>query len=333
MKRLLLALMVGFGLCQPAAAADKPVLTVYTYDAFAADWGPGPKIKKNFEAECGCTLNFVATDSSIAIVRKVQLEGDGTKADVVLGLDTNVMELARNTGLFADHGVGPEKLRLPIDFNDPTFLPFDYGYFAFVYNSEVVNTPPKSLAELAALPDDFKIVIQDPRSSTPGLGLLLWVKQTQGDKAADYWRKLSPKILTVTKGWSDAYGLFLKGEADMVLSYTTSPAYHLIAEKKSQYKAAGFSEGHYLQLEVAGMLKSSKSPALARKFMAFIHEAGFQSTIPTGNWMYPATEAGGPLPEGFETLHTPSDALLMDGKHVEANRKAWIEEWLAALDN
>ena len=24
----------------------KPVLTVYTYDSFAADWGPGPKIKK-----------------------------------------------------------------------------------------------------------------------------------------------------------------------------------------------------------------------------------------------------------------------------------------------
>lgn len=24
----------------------KPVLTVYTYDSFAADWGPGPTIKK-----------------------------------------------------------------------------------------------------------------------------------------------------------------------------------------------------------------------------------------------------------------------------------------------
>ena len=37
--------------------------------------------------------------------------------------------------------------------------------------------------------------------------------------------------MTVTKGWSEAYGLFLEGEADMVLSYTTSPAYHLIAEE------------------------------------------------------------------------------------------------------
>lgn len=29
----------------PALAA-KPVLTVYTYDSFAADWGPGPAVKK-----------------------------------------------------------------------------------------------------------------------------------------------------------------------------------------------------------------------------------------------------------------------------------------------
>lgn len=31
----------------PAVAS--PVLTVYTYDSFAADWGPGPAVKKAFE--------------------------------------------------------------------------------------------------------------------------------------------------------------------------------------------------------------------------------------------------------------------------------------------
>lgn len=28
------------------AWAEKPTLTVYTYDSFAAEWGPGPQIKK-----------------------------------------------------------------------------------------------------------------------------------------------------------------------------------------------------------------------------------------------------------------------------------------------
>ena len=56
----------------------------------------------------------------------------------------------------------------------------------------------------------------------------------------------------MTPGWSEAYGLFTKGEAPMVLSYTTSPAYHMVAENTERYQAAAFREGHYLQIEVAG---------------------------------------------------------------------------------
>lgn len=44
-----------------------------------------------------------------------------------------------------------------------------------------------------------------------------------GDKAPAAWQQLAKKTVTVTKGWSEAYGLFLKGEGDLVLSYTTSP--------------------------------------------------------------------------------------------------------------
>ena len=47
-----------------------------------------------------------------------------------------------------------------------------------------------------------------------------------------------------------------------MLSYTTSPAYHIIAEKKDNYAAANFAEGHYLQ-EVAARTAASKQPELA----------------------------------------------------------------------
>ena len=110
-------------------------------------------------------------------------------------------------------------------------------------------------------------MLQDPRSSTPGLGFLLWMKSVYGDKAADAWKKLEPRILTVTPGWSEAYALFTKGEAPMVLSYTTSPAYHVIAENSERYKAAPFAEGHYLQVEVAGLIENSPEKELAKKFL------------------------------------------------------------------
>ena len=40
------------------AVAEQPVLTVLTYDSFVSDWGPGPAVKKAFEAKCGCEVRF-----------------------------------------------------------------------------------------------------------------------------------------------------------------------------------------------------------------------------------------------------------------------------------
>ncbi len=66
------------------------------------------------------------------------------------------------------------------------------------------------------------------------------------------------QTVTVTKGWAEAYSMFPGVEADLVLSYTTSPAYHLIAENDARFATANFREGHYLQVEVAAKVKSTK---------------------------------------------------------------------------
>ena len=311
--------------------ANKPTLVIYTYDSFAASWGPAPLIKKAFEKKYDCNLTFVATSSSIGALRKIQLEGKNTKADILLGLDTNSAELARKTGLFAVQHTDLSKLDLPIKWNDKNFVPFDYSYFAFVYDLNKLKNPPTSFDELANMPKDFKIIIEDPRSSTPGLGLLLWVKATYKDKAYEYWKKLAPHILTITKGWSEAYNLFLKGEADMVLSYTTSPAYHIIEEKKYNYKTANFKAGHYAQVEIAGILKSSKHKALAQKFLDFMLSDEFANIIPTTNWSYPVVKTKKGLPKGFSSVYVPKKMILENGKTVEKHRKTYINEWLKAL--
>ncbi|MGC6453012.1 MAG: thiamine ABC transporter substrate binding subunit, partial [Candidatus Puniceispirillaceae bacterium] len=273
---------------------------------------------------------FVALDSSIGILGRVQLEGGSSKADIVLGLDTNLMATARATGLFAPHGSSlAGRTALPVAFSDEIFMPFDWGYFAFVYDSEAMKRVPTSMQALIDAPDDLRIVIQDPRTATPGLGLLLWVKSVYGDKAPEAWAKLAPKIVTVTKGWWDAYSMFLEGEADMVLSYSTSPAYHVIAEGTGKYKAAAFAEGHYMQVEVAAMLKNAPQPVLAAQFMDFILDSGFQSVIPTTNWMYPAGKAD--LPEAFGALITPAKSLLFTPEEVSANKSSWVGEWQSAL--
>ncbi|HHC6499589.1 TPA: thiamine ABC transporter substrate binding subunit [Vibrio parahaemolyticus] len=312
-----------------SAFAAENTLTIYTYDSFAADWGPGPKIEQAFEAKCGCDVNFVALDDGVSILNRLRLEGGNSKADIVLGLDNNLMAEAKKTGLLTEHNVDTANTVLPNGWSDTTFVPYDYGYFAFVYNKEKLANPPKSMKELVETRDDLKVIYQDPRTSTPGQGLMLWMKSIYGDDVTQAWRKLASKTVTVTKGWSEAYSMFLNGESDLVLSYTTSPAYHLIAENDSKFATANFSEGHYMQVEVAAKVKGSKNSELADKFMDFILSDEFQSAMPTGNWMYPVTDVE--LPKGFETLSVPSKSLSFSADEVAKMRKSWIREWQSAL--
>ena len=333
MIKIIRLLILSIFLSITVKAGDtKPTLTIYTYDSFTASWGAAPKIKKAFEKEYDCTVKFVGVSSSIGALRKIQLEGKNTKADILLGLDTSIAQTANKTGLFEKHDLNTLTLDLPVTYTDENFVPYDYSYFAFVYDENKLKNPPRSFESLSSMPGDFKIVIQDPRSSTVGMGLLLWVKEVYKEKAGAYWKKLSPHILTITKGWSEAYGLFLRGEADMVLSYTTSPAYHIIEENKKNYKTAHFKEGHYGQIEVASVLKSSKHKVLAKKFLAFMHSETFANIIPTANWAYPVVKTKKSLPAAFETLTMPKEMLLVDGKTVAKNRKEIINEWLKALE-
>lgn len=308
-----------------AGWAGQSELTVYAPDYFASKWGPGPAIEKGFEAKCGCDLTFVTGD----VLPRLTLEGDQARADVVLGLNTDETARARATGLFAPHGQDVSALTMPVTWDDDTFLPFDWSELAFVYDKTRMPNPPKSFDDL--LNSDVKVVIQDPRSSTLGLSLILWVKAVYGDKAPEVWAKLAPKVLTVTKGWSEAYGMFTEGEADMALSFTTSPAYHIIAEKDDSKAAAIFPEGHYFYVEVAGKMKNAPHPELADQFMAYILSPEFQSIIPEGNWSYPAKLPEADLPQGMRDLPRPDKVLFFTEAEAEALRGPALDEWRKAF--
>ena len=309
-----------------ALAENKSVLTVYAPDYFTSEWGPGPSIETAFEEICDCDLKFSAGD----ILPRLVLEGPNTKADIVIGLNTDVTKKAIETGLFTDLGQDNNALELPIDWTDKTFLPFDWSYVAFIFD-EKTEVLPKSFEDLVNLPEGKKIVIQDPRTSISGLALILWVKSVYGDRAEDFWARLRPKILTVTKGWSEAYGLFTDGEAQGVLSFTTSPAYHIAVENDMSKRAAIFEEGHYPYFELAAKLANTKQPELADQFMAFILSDSFQNLIPMTNWSYPSALQRSAWPEVFSNLPIPEKVQYFNESQAQALSKTAVEEWRRAL--
>ncbi|EKE74443.1 thiamine ABC transporter substrate binding subunit [Celeribacter baekdonensis] len=310
-----------------ASAAHADPLTIYAPDYFASEWGPGPAIKAAFEAECDCEIEYVTGD----LLPRILLEGERTKADVAIGFNSDVTKKARETGLFAPHGLDLSPLTLPLEWTDDTFLPFNWSYTAFVYDNTKIKNPPTSFHDLVNSDENWSIAIQDPRTSISGLALVLWGKEVFGDDAEAEWAKLAPKVTTVTKGWSEAYGLFTDGEVDMVLSYTTSPAYHIIAEEDATKSAALFDEGHYFMVELAAKLKGTDQPELADAFMAFILSPTFQNIIPTANWSYPAALPRDQWPDAFSELNYPEKAIFLNEDEADALRDEAIAEWRTAF--
>ena len=304
-------------------------LTIYTYDSFVSEWGPGPIVEKIFEDKYEIDLQFIAVDSAATLLNKIILEGENTKADLVLGLDMNLFNAAEKSKLFVSHNMKNinNKLTLPLNWESDIFVPYNYGYFAFVYNNKTLKNPPLSMEDLINK-TDARIVIQDPRTSTPGLGLLTWMKALYGDSAQNKWSQLNKKIISVTKGWTDAYyNFFMAGEADIVLSYSTSPAAHIMFEENYDISASTFKEGNYISVEFAGILNSSKNKQMANKFLDFMISDDFQKVIPGTNIMYPVTNVE--MPEAFNKLEIPK-FLQLDPKDINDNKDTWINEWLNA---
>jgi thiamine transport system substrate-binding protein len=309
-----------------APAAAEP-LTVYAPDYFASEWGPGPAIAEAFREATGGELDYVTGD----VLPRLLLEGERTRADVVIGLNTDQTARARETGLFAPHGVTTDGLTMPIDWEDDVFLPFNWGQTAFVYDTDGLDAPPESFDALLEAPDDLRLAIQDPRTSISGLALALWIDAVHGEGAAEAWAALAPKVATVTAGWSESYGLFTEGEVDMVMSYTTSPAYHLIAEEDDTVKAAIFPEGHYFMVELAARLAGTDQPELAQAFMDFVLSEEFQTVIPEGNWSFPARLDPAALPEGFAALDLPETTLFYSEEEAAARRGPAIDAFLEGM--
>lgn len=279
-------ILSSLALLTATAFANQPTLTVYTYSSFASEYGPASKLEQNFEKECQCDLKFMPFDDSVTMFNRVRLEGKKNKADVVLGIDNFLQSEAEKSGLFAEF-----EAKTKLEIKDKIFFPYDMGSYAFIYDKEKLKNPPKSLKELVER-QDLKVIYQDPRTSSVGRGFLMWVNQVYGDETPNAWKTLAKHTVTVGKGWSETYGAFLKGESDLVLSYTTSPLYHKWHEKTDKYVAAPFEEGHLVQVENAAIVKTTKQKALANQFLEFLHQPESQHIISYHNVMNPVLAEG-----------------------------------------
>ena len=304
--------------CQAQTKAKS--LTVWTYDSFVSEWGPGGALAKLYKEKTGIDVNFVSKGDGGALLAALLAEGNKAQADLVLGLDNNLATKALNSGLFSSSNlknIASIDKNLLID-DKNRLIPYDYGTFAIIWDSNASLKPPKSLEDLTQPEYRKSLILMDPRTSTPGLGFLAWTEAVYKDAWQDYWARLAPSVLTMTPGWDTGYGLFTKGEAPLVISYSTSPAYHKAYENTERYKAIAFSEGHPMQVEFTGILASSKQKKDAEQFIDFLLSPEAQAILPETQWMYPANsmiklpDSFSVIPQGITTINAAVKNLEND---------------------
>jgi thiamine transport system substrate-binding protein len=312
--------------------ANDAELTIYAYDSFVSEWGPAGRVIPKFEKLHGVKVDIISVGDAGQVLNRAILEKKKPRADIVLGIDNNMLSKAIEADILLPYRSQNMKFIPQELVFDTTYhvTPFDHGYFAIVYDSQRLSDPPRSLEDLLKPDYRNKLIFQDPRTSSPGLGFLLWTVAVYGEDFTEFWEKLRPNILTITEGWDTAYGLFTSGEAPMVLSYTTSPAYHVEYEDTTRYRAAIFREGNYLQIEGMGILKGTKNLSLAKKFIDFIITEDFQEEIPLTNWMFPVN-ASVQLPDSFDYAPKPAKVLSLPSDDIKKNQDRWIESWLRVV--
>ncbi|MCS7240479.1 MAG: thiamine ABC transporter substrate-binding protein [Candidatus Bipolaricaulota bacterium] len=330
---------LGVLLAMVAVCGWAKELVVYTYDSFVS-WGPALAIKERFEAMFpGVQLVWVAVgDSSEMLSRLIaELRLGETRADVFLGVGDMEFPRALAHGVFQPYD--PEKIPNLMDVPaalifDQTgrVLPYDHGYVTFVYDSELLpgELVPKTLDDLLRPELKGKIVIEDPRTSSPGLAFFLWTIARYGEGWLDYWRKLIPNLLTITKGWSEAYDIFLAGEAPIVLSYSTDTAYSYIEHGSLRYQVITPNGEAYRQIEGMGIVSGTDEPELAHAFLNLVLSVEIQELIPTTQWMFPAN-ARAKLPAGYEYAVIPERPVFIDPQLVQEKLEEWLSLWQSLL--
>lgn len=326
-------LAVGQNEKQDKVESDN-TLIIYTYDSFASEWGPATKAIPPFEEKYGITVDIISCGDSGQVLSRAILEKNNPKADIILGIDNNLFTKAMHENIlepYKPQNIDKIPSQLIFD-NTYHVIPFDYGYFAINYDSSKIKNPPQNLTDLTKEKYRDSIILMDPRTSSPGLGFLLWTISVFGDDFTDYWKSLKPSILTITDSWDSAYGLYTTGEAPMVLSYTTSPAYHIEYEGTERYKAAIFKTGNYIQIETMGILKGAKNKDNAKKFIEYMLTTDFQKELPLTNFMLPASKSTS-LPASFKSMPKIKKMLLINPETIDENIETWIDKWLEVTVN
>ncbi|QIB76328.1 thiamine ABC transporter substrate-binding protein [Halogeometricum borinquense] len=322
------------------AEDEPPELVVGTYSSFvdAPSTSPGPWLKETFESEFDATIRYERPDSEVNHYIERASRGVDIAADLYVGLDVNMLiriDENLDSPMFTSvddlSNRGDVKESLEFD-PDGRAVPYDTGYICLVFNKlfgDSEFTAPETFDGLLKEQYANDLLVQNPVSSATGKAFLLHSIKAKGrDSYLDFWQKLKENGVRVLKDWGTSYDAYSKGEAPMVVSYSTDQVYaHESGEDLAKHQLRFLNDQGYANPEGMAMFEGTDQPELARTFMDFMLRPEIQAEIAVRNVQYPATTTA-ELPESFgKYAQAPPEAVTFNYDTLRDNLSDWTSAW------
>ncbi|MFC7138360.1 thiamine ABC transporter substrate binding subunit [Halosimplex aquaticum] len=326
-------------------ASGTPVLRVGTYPSFvdAPSSSPGPWLKEQFEAEHDAELKWFPPESNMDYFLQRRQQGVTIDTDLFLGLTPeNLVKADRETGdgesLFTsvDTSALSNVGHVVDDYRfDPQerAIPVGASYISLVYNQHAFDErgvdAPQTFDDLASDPYENGLIVPNPQNSETGLEFLFWTVDHFGeDGYLDYWSKLMNNGTQILKDWGTAYDAYSKGEAPMVVSFSTDQVYADRYDQDMAKHQIGFPNGEgYAYVEGAAPFTGTDKMGLATEFIDFVLQPEIQAEIAQRNVALPAVD-NADLPDDFDELvHEPETIVSFGYDELMGNVEPWLDDW------
>jgi thiamine transport system substrate-binding protein len=309
--------------------SDENSLRILSYSSFLEKWAAGPEIAQMFFEKTGIKVHWINAGNAGLLLERLKFKKNSDLPDLVIGLDQYSIYEAQKIFNWQNIKIKDVELNqkiLPFKSYDQNFLAYDWAPLTFVYHKNHIQEP-QTLEDLLNEAYKDKIILLDPRMSSPGLQFLFWVIQQMGeDQAFKFFEKLKPSVKIMAPSWSNGYSLFKLQQSTMIFSYYTSPYYHQLEENSLEYKAASFKEALPIQVEYAAIPSFCKNCEAAQMFASFLLSKEAQSTLMKKNYMFPIYAevlegSSFKLPESLKFYDPQENLFLMKKK------KEIIKRW------
>lgn len=289
--RFFVLFVLGFGLAQALAA--EPVLNLYSARHYQAD----EALYEDFTRKTGIRINRIEGKAQ-ELIERIRNEGSNSPADVLLTADAASLAVADAWGLLAPVRSPFLEARIPAYLRSANWFAFTSRARLIIYNQRLLQASDVQTYEALADPKLKGLVCSTSGGHIYNLTLVAALVAHLGEAQTEAWaRGVVANLARSPRG----------GDIDQIKSVATgecgvavSNSYYLArlmasdkVEERNRVKRLGViwpnqtDRGTHINISGGGMVKTSKHPEAALKFLEYLASDAAQRHFANANNEWP----------------------------------------------